>query len=667
MPGFLAVIAFIFFCIYAAIKKPSKRQPSHPSKRPSSPLLPIPQKAPAKPMSTSQGFSKTSVTIAISTNKDVIDVTGQDENILAMPPRVVKGAQSDKPVIPWPTRSILSLNDFQLANKEQRSFYFYFRNSFLQEINIDLAGNPNYAFILLFDLAGEYASHKDSDLFEQQLARLARAYPETAPSAKSVLRKYRLQRSPEIPQTAVPAPSLSSTPIDHSEIPLYGSYTYGTKYKTQLSLTPAEVNTLDGIYYGNVVFDHSGCQLAIVGLFVQLLRRLKEYFETSGTTFDATIQIISDKVARKEFRFRVDSANYKLSLAQARSELHHMILKYCDNAVREAWEVKRRLSINGPWNHAEVNTTLNEVLKTPIDQILSELTRALPTPDEPTEIFLNSQNTTRWKSKLDDLKEQFTPRSGADFYQKVLHMGKLNQNNPSIENIFFEASKFIGKRDIHVCLCIYVHYIYHDQRSKTVDDKALGKALLKNLFYTPESEKAFDIIVRNLKSDRDLPNALKAVSGLFERKRRKIDLNSHRIELAESAYIHTVDVLNVYLDDSDTVEAAETVSSIPTSSTSGRVPIPLTDKPITETVQAFAVSLTPVQQQFILVFSKHNRVLSVGEIDAFARQNAVFRSHLIDGINEACYELLEDLLIEPEGENYILQDNYLKRIIPHDH
>jgi len=692
MPGFIAVIVFLFFVVVAVMSKSSKQQPALPSKQPPHPV------PPAKPLRTNMTPKSDPPKVPTTLRHDVYDVTGKTENIPA--PNGIKLVSPSKAVAPWIHPKITALQDFQQGTREQRSFYFYFRLEFLQDIYLDLNGFTNYAFILLYDLAEEYKTHKDTSRLERQLTQIPLAWPATEETAKTLLLKY-VHQQPATPEqmpiatlpNVMPPPLANPTlrteppepskPIYISDFgqPVYGGPAFGHKYKEEFALTDAEINILNRIYYySNIFFDHPACEKEILKLFVQLRRRLEQHFTAKNETLDATFDAIADVIARKAFHFRTGSPNYKNALINANIELRDLLIKSCENAIREAWDFKRRLNANGPWNNEQVTQLINETLRPPIEQLLPELVQNCPAPDEATEIYLNAQNTTRWKTRFDELKAGYNPKNSAGFYQNILRLAASNKNNPSVENIFFEASKFIGKKDVPTCLSLYIHYVYYDQQSQKIDDKALGKSILKNNFPTPQLAEAFDQIITIFKTDKNLPAALDAVKGLFEKKRRKIDLNTNRIEHAESAYVHTVDILTNYLDDPENepeIKKMETDqpagTPIPTLATDiAAVPPPVdTPAPPADISAPSPISIpgpfTAIQQQLILLFTQNNQTLSTTELDAFAKAHTVFRNQLIDSINEACYETLEDLLIEPEGENYILQETYLKRIVNNEH
>jgi len=103
-------------------------------------------------------------------------------------------------------------------------------------------------------------------------------------------------------------------------------------------------------------------------------------------------------------------------------------------------------------------------------------------PDNETQIELNAQNVNRWKTGFNEVKDSFQKNEINKFIYGVIALEETNQKNPNIENIFFEASKFIAKYDKVQSLKYYAKYIYYDLKSVKFDNKELTKTVQKSLF-----------------------------------------------------------------------------------------------------------------------------------------------------------------------------------------
>jgi hypothetical protein len=98
--------------------------------------------------------------------------------------------------------------------------------------------------------------------------------------------------------------------------------------------------------------------------------------------------------------------------------------------------------LHAVFEKARTKTEFETKIISKISGLISRLISKVSTPDEATEIELNSQSTNRWKIKFEELTTHYKEKP-KDFIDSIVNLGKLNKKNPSIENIFFEASKFI--------------------------------------------------------------------------------------------------------------------------------------------------------------------------------------------------------------------------------
>lgn len=91
-------------------------------------------------------------------------------------------------VVPlWTHFYVYSVEDLNQANDKQKQFYHYFKSEFLNNNCLDIGGNSNYAFVLMFDLVEDYKKHKDLNKVQEQLAILSANYPKTARYTKQTL------------------------------------------------------------------------------------------------------------------------------------------------------------------------------------------------------------------------------------------------------------------------------------------------------------------------------------------------------------------------------------------------------------------------------------------------------------------------------------------------
>lgn len=89
----------------------------------------------------------------------------------------------------WERTYIYSVDNLDNANFQQKQYYYYFKKQILKGIYPDIKENSNYAFVLLFDLAEDYKSHKDLNLLKQQLKVLGDNYPILAKHIDRIISK----------------------------------------------------------------------------------------------------------------------------------------------------------------------------------------------------------------------------------------------------------------------------------------------------------------------------------------------------------------------------------------------------------------------------------------------------------------------------------------------
>jgi hypothetical protein len=297
-------------------------------------------------------------------------------------------------------------------------------------------------------------------------------------------------------------------------------------------------------------------------------------------------------------------------------------------------------------------------------KLLSKLRSLLPIwvlrvekPDEKTEIELFSRNTTRWKINFEEICKQCGSVPD-EFYQGIGELVRLNRKNPSVETIWYEAARFIAKRDNIIALRLYTHYIYQDLNSDNFDNRKLNKTVQKDLFHDVAQVVDFEAIIANLIIDKDLEKALDAVSHIYQPKHRKIILNRDTINQVSEKHSGTVELLNKYLDD----DATE-FDTQPTKREEIVIKINIPEPATPTKVYSDTLTFTALQEEALENFRKANFTIPVADLEIFAKIKGVFKNQLVDRINELCYDLLDDILIEQEDDNYIINEDYYQAIL----
>jgi stress response protein SCP2 len=129
----------------------------------------------------------------------------------------------------------------------------------------------------------------------------------------------------------------------------------------------------------------------------------------------------------------------------------------------------------------------------------------------------------------------------------------------------------------------------------------------------------------------------------FINKRKKIDLESKKIEHVSQNHDETVTLLSDFFKD-DFEENED-------------------DESIIESEELSYVGLDNIQKQVLKLFSENNLKILQLEIEMFVKSQGRFKNQLINSINEVCFEKIDDILIEEDGELYIINEYYYKKVL----
>jgi hypothetical protein len=653
----IIIIAIIIFIIYAASSKKKPTQQNTTYTNPNNKQKSEKEIRDELVQSLIKNIKVTVTTSSSTSNYNddsIIDVTDQSYRINSN--SNLKKYSSGVPY--WAHHYVYSYSEINSASSEQKKFYAIFKNSFLNGEYFDLEGNTNYAFILLFDLLIEFDNHKDISKLESQLKFLGQCYPKTKSYGISFLIQKMEANGDSDGVSRLRAEDRYSYQNYNTD---YDYWRLGSKYKTKLKLNDEEVKLLNKLWYpSNNFCSVEYCCVEILKLYITVIEELKASYIAEGTTIDAQFLAVADIIARKHFKYKNGSQNYKYCIETTTNEFYSHIFKHCENAVREYYGHKRKINTDTYYTTAEAKTEFETKIISKVSGLLPVLISKVSIPDEATDIELYSQNTNRWKIKFEELTTHYNEKP-KEFIDSIVALGKLNKKNPSIENIFFEASKFIAKYDKESALSLYVHYLFHDLKSATFDNKQLTKTIQKSLFKTNEQLHDFEIIVSELIKDKDLEKALKNVSKVYEVKRKKIQLDTTSIKEVQQQHSGTVELLNEYLKD-DFEDENNSIKSQEINNE--EIKIEITQKSEETSHSAFISDLTfsPIHISALELFSKSNFSIPQSELEIFAKSKGIFKNQLIESINETCYDFLDDVLIEEEDDYYTINTNYFQRI-----
>lgn len=433
----------------------------------------------------------------------------------------------------------------------------------------------------------------------------------------------------------------------------------GDEFKSRLMLNEQQVYVLNQLWYPDNNFSSIPfCRTEIVKLFVLILENLSHKYRKAGTTIEVQFNTVADLLTRNHIKTGLNDYNYKFTMLSFLNSIHFNIFKHAENALRVHYGHTRKINTDMDCNDAGINAIYQAQITDKILQILPIWIPRVDMPDRDTEMLLNAQSTGRWKINFEKIVVQHK-HNPTRYLDEVLKLADLNQNNLSLEMIYYEAAKDIAAIDQQTALKLYVHYIHADLCSETFDNRPLNKTSIKKLFKNEEQLQDFQVIISNLIASRDLKLALAAVAGILLPKRKKITLDQSAIASINKKHSGTVELLNKYLQDEEEEQSAGSTTAL---NETHAVTISAAIVPV-KSIFVESLQFSPLQYETIIHFSKSNFTVPQVELEQMAKEKGAFRNQLVDSINELCYELIDDILIEEEEENYIIYEHYYQNIL----
>ncbi len=558
----------------------------------------------------------------------------------------------------WSHSYVYSYDEINYASKAQKKFYFYFRGKVLNGEFVDIKGYTNYAFILYFDLLNEYENHRDIKLLEEQFKFLGQICPKTKSYSLMSLQDLLRKRTDSYSLGKLNNLQESSYQFEHGYSDYDpDAYKLGKQYKDKLELSKQEIAWLNKFWNpSNVFLSIEGCCIATIKQYLLILKNLNKKLNAGKTSIAKEVEYFKEKIF--EIKEIADSywGYYDKSYIKQRveSEIYLTIFKRVENSVREFYGHKRKVG-NNPYYEfeGEFEIRIGQHTNELVDKFRGEIIQ----PDIETQIELNSQNINRWKAEFTNLKDSFQTEEKNNFFEGVLKLEETNQKNPNIENVFFEASKFIARYDKVQSLKYYAKYIYYDLKSVRFDNKELTKTVQKSLFKSPDQINDFKQIIAELIETSDIEKALEEISRLYIPKRKKIQLDQSKIKEVERKHDGTVELLNEYLEtENNDFQNDETFGM-------DGVEVDVIAPEVTNSIFISDIRIGKVQEELVKRFVANSFAIHQDEVDRFAINNGMFKNQLIDSINEACSEYLDgEPLIEEDDETYVIEESYFKEI-----
>ncbi|WP_241285965.1 tellurite resistance TerB C-terminal domain-containing protein [Chryseobacterium arthrosphaerae] len=454
--------------------------------------------------------------------------------------------------------------------------------------------------------------------------------------------------------------SLPAAPDQQSAANTPDSLTIGKKYSRKLSLNDDQVRMLDKMSFsGNVFNDIEYCKVQILKQFLRAVEYLYQHCTPVNKSYPTIIDELSEIIVCLHYNYRKESLNYSYTYGSVQTEIFNHILKLCENNVREVYGIKRKINADFNYNHPDILHQYNRKIVSKLETFLTVDQHQVLDADYKTNIILNENNTNRWKTKFDQIKKDYSNSSA--FEREVFRLSEVNIKNPSIDALFFEASKFVAGYDKTCALRLYIHYLDKDLNSPKFDQKQFNKTVQKSLFSTKEQLSDFEKILNEFITDRNIESAVEKANLLYAPKRKRITIDPEAIKNIQTMDSETADILGQILNEEEEIplfnaEEASTEVTIAISHTQETQISKYLDE----------LQLSDIQKEILDLFEKQSFNILQTDFEDFIKPKGLFMGAAIDTINECCYEILDDILIEEEDEYFIINTDYYKKLLNND-
>ena len=327
-------------------------------------------------------------------------------------------------------------------------------------------------------------------------------------------------------------------------------------------------------------------------------------------------------------------------------ELWYCIYKSCENHIRTQYGIREKLQIYTSYYTKEPQIIIEDKLMSAIENLISSYHTNLSVTDKETEIELNKSNPTRWRGAYEQLVQDYNDLDS--FFLGLQEIKAVNENNVNLKHMYYEAMKLVFKFDTILVLKLYIEYVTLNLMDIGGKEKSIPQIISKKIFFNKIQKDKFEEILLTYKDDRNKSKAYLALEELFLTKRKKIKLNALEIEKITELHSDTVKLLNsVMEDDLEIVQVKQNAEQINKS----------LDIPLSLTI------LSSVEQKLLKMFEDCNLILEKDDVELYAKSRNLMANRLIEKINDRYYDVLDDVLIEDNGNEWTIYEDYYKIIL----
>jgi hypothetical protein len=338
-----------------------------------------------------------------------------------------------------------------------------------------------------------------------------------------------------------------------------------------------------------------------------------------------TVEVFIEK-AMKTMNMTAAKADYYQRL------IYMALFKKAENVVREKYLLQPKLDSFREYNREKKFEIL---IGNAFTEILKEYAHEIPPAEPSDETTLNELFSMRWFNVYENIVADINRNNYKDKLVLIDKLIVVNDKSRAIDKLYYSIAKVLAPYDKQLAIGFYLKHLHANPKNVKKD---LQKTAYKKLFETATELETFRKIVRKLKSKKELDVALAEIPLIYEKPYKKIALNKAIIKIVIEKHSKTVATLNEILAEEEQ-------------------PVIVTPKSESPAL------LNEIQLKFLLLFEKNNFSLSMEKVNRYIKGKNIFREQLVESINECCYEMLEDVLIESTGENYEIFEKYYRTVM----
>lgn len=389
-------------------------------------------------------------------------------------------------------------------------------------------------------------------------------------------------------------------------------------------------------------------------IYLYIIKIFKEYYAIKGSNILDSLELTPQRIYQiKRMRqnpfYYTSGDDYKFQSEFVNK--FYRVHQIADSIIRMKYDLNDNLKYYLQVLEAlRLNQYTDE-----IENKLIELQELVPDLDLDTEIVINKNYTTRWKSKFQRIKDsKDIINNKSNIIPELEALITFNQKNYSLRNIYFEASKLVCDIDIFKSVWYFALY-KHISKNAGLNSRPLP-TIIKKIIPKTDSDayNKLEIIFSQeykIKNKREIKRLYEDIEAILIKPKKKISINKNKIKSAEKEHERIKKKLEKFLTDEGTSTMENTI--IVTKSTGINAIIEANDN---------SIKLTNLQIELIQEIIRNGNMIKENSAKEFGRKNNHPHNMLIDSINEAFFEKFDDNIIYEENSNFYLNSDYIEGI-----